>query len=178
MDTNSLPITKEQITQLSNKAYETARAQGFYSGKTDISTAMMLIITEMAEAVQEDRKDGKVEPEVADIAIRILSLLGWYDSKKPVSFQVNAIIGCRCSIYRLGFKKRNSNLPRGLYYIICTSFASHYADSPDWIVTEALQDTLFKVFALSEHLGIDLLEHIRQKMEYNESREYKHGCKY
>lgn len=178
MDTNSLPITKEQITQLSNKAYETAKAHGFYSGKTDVLTGMMLIITEMAEAVQEDRKDGTVEPEVANVAIRILSLLGWYNSKKPVDFLDNANIDVRSNIYRLLFKKKYSDLPRGLYYIVCTSFATHYEKSPDWLVTEALQDALLKVFALSQHLGIDLLDHIRLKMEYNENREYKHGCKY
>lgn len=172
------PITQEQIIQLSNKAYDTAKAQGFYSDNTDIATALMLIITEMAEAVQEDRKGGMVEPEIADIAIRILSLLGWYNSKNPVEFFDNKTISYLISIHRIGFKNNNSNLPRGLYYIISTSFESHYANCPGWIVTETIQDILFKVFALAEHLGIPILEHIKTKMQYNETREYKHRCKY
>ena len=172
------PITQEQIIELSTKAYETAKAHGFYSDDTNISTALMLIITEMAEAVQEDRKGGTVEPEMADIAIRTLSLLGWYNSKKQVDFYENSTISYLLGIYRIGYKNRNSNLPSGLYNIICTSFEAHYANCLCWLITDALQSIFLKVFALADHLGIHLLVHIKQKMQYNETREYKHGCKY
>lgn len=97
-------ITKEDLEVLSKQAYEAAKSEGFYSD-TGIDTTfyLMFIIVEMSEALQADRKDrhgsiedyeseiemgrdiptayrntleGTVESEIADIAIRILSLLG------------------------------------------------------------------------------------------------------
>ena len=38
-----------------------------------------------------------------------------------------------------------------------------------------MQDILVQVFALAHIEGIDLVEHIKLKMQYNESRPYLHG---
>lgn len=102
-------ITQKKLIVLANDAYLNAQRHGFYPDNTDITTALMLIITEMAEAVQADRHnrhgsiedyeseiqmgrdiptaykntlEGTVESEFADVGIRILSLLGWMDIKK------------------------------------------------------------------------------------------------
>lgn len=101
-------ITQKELASLSEDAFKNAEKHGFYTESTEIETALMLIITEMAEAVQADRHnrhgsiedyeseiqmgrdiptayknslEGTVESEFADIAIRILSLLGWMNSK-------------------------------------------------------------------------------------------------
>nr|DAI43228.1 MAG TPA: NTP-PPase-like protein [Caudoviricetes sp.] len=97
-------ITQKELASLAEEAFKNADKHGFYTESTEIETALMLIITEMAEAVQADRHnrhgsiedyeseiqmgrdiptayknslEGTVESEFADIAIRILSLLGW-----------------------------------------------------------------------------------------------------
>lgn len=94
-------ITKEDLEVLSKQAYESAKDKGFYP--KDVTFCLMFIIVEMGEVLQADRKDrhgsiedyeseiemsrdiptayrntleGTVESEFADIAIRILSLLG------------------------------------------------------------------------------------------------------
>jgi len=206
MNTESLQITQAQIIELSKRAYETAKAQGFYTDDTNVPTEMMLIITEMAEAVQADRRDlhaditqyykglgkskskeiayeefleGTVESEFADIAIRILSLLGWYNSIMQIEYLTDAQIYNRLSVHYIKCQKDHFDLPRGLYYIIGNSISlSELEYSPSWIVIGLLQDTLCMVFALAKHLGIPLMEHIKLKMQYNETRDYKHGYKY
>lgn len=43
---------------------------------------------------------------------------------------------------------------------------------------DEIADTVIRLFDLSEGLAIDLETHIRLKLEYNKTREYKHGKKY
>lgn len=112
-------ITQKKLVVLANDAYLNAQRHGFYPDNTDITTALMLIITEMAEAVQADRHnrhgsiedyeseiqmgrdiptaykntlEGTVESEFADVGIRILSLLGWMDTKRPTEFQSDSYL--------------------------------------------------------------------------------------
>lgn len=97
-------ILKEELEVLSKQAYESAKNKGFYPKDVNIAFFLMFIIVEMSEVLQADRKgrhgsikdyeseiemgsdmptaykntlEGTVESEFADIAIRILSLLGW-----------------------------------------------------------------------------------------------------
>lgn len=196
-------ITQSEIIQLANKAYETAKVQGFYSEDTNINTCLMLIITEMAEVVQADRKDkhgsiadyekwlgvseekayeesleGTVESEFADIAIRILSLLGWYNSMHPVNFLEDTEIFDKISLNICTFIHLDADIPKGLHSIICNTIGHDCEYSLSWEVTNMLQNALCRVFALASKLGIDLLLHIKLKMRYNETRDYKHGYKY
>lgn len=54
-------ITQKKLVVLANDAYLNAQRHGFYPDNTDITTALMLIITEMAEAVrQTDTTDTEV----------------------------------------------------------------------------------------------------------------------
>lgn len=49
-------ITQKELASLAGDAFENAYKHGFYPENTEIETELMLIITEMAEAVQADRK--------------------------------------------------------------------------------------------------------------------------
>ncbi len=197
-------ITHQQIIQLSSQAYDTAKAQGFYTDRTNITTALMLIITEMAEAVQADRKnkhgsiddyeswlgtseehayeyslEGTVESEFSDIAIRILSLLGWYNDKHPVEFYQDTQLLNRINLSECKFTHDHLDLPRGLFRILSETITLSDAEyNPDWVITDLLQDTLCQVLALANYLGIDIISHIHLKMQYNEYRDHLHGYKY
>lgn len=198
------PLTQQLLKQLITKAYENAKAKGFYEPDLDINKALMLIITEMGEAIQASRHDrhgsiegyntylevsdehtayeesleGTVESEFADIAIRIMSLLGWYDSQKVICLMNDTEIRKTEEYHKVEFEHGNYSLPDAMYLIITRMTYFPFSCSPAWMNTLRLQEILVMVFALVHIEGIDLVEHIRLKMQYNESRPYLHGCLY
>lgn len=202
-------ITQKKLIVLANDAYLNAQRHGFYPDNTDITTALMLIITEMAEAVQADRHnrhgsiedyeseiqmgrdiptsyknslEGTVESEFADIAIRILSLLGWMNSKSPIKINSNSVLSDEYEIAKIQYTIQNkihrSNIAADLYRLNgkFSSFVDN--ESSYWFVSKNLQNILMRTFAIAHNHNIDLMEHIKLKMKYNESRPYLHGCKY
>lgn len=115
------PLTQQLLKQFMTKAYENAKAKGFYKPDLDINQALMLIITEMGEAIQASRHDrhgsiedynkwlgvseeqayeesleGTVESEFADVALRIMSLLDYIES---LPYKVGDKVSCsRCDV--------------------------------------------------------------------------------
>lgn len=198
-------ITQKELASLAGDAFENAYKHGFYTESTEIETELMLIITEMAEAVQADRHnrhgsiedyeseiqmgrdiptaykndlEGTVESEFADIAIRILSLLGWMNSKSPIKINCNSVLSDEYEIGRIQYTIHRSNIAADLYRLNgkFSSFVDN--ESSYWFVSKTLQNILMRTFAIAHNHNIDLMEHIKLKMQYNESRPYLHGCKY
>lgn len=195
------PLTQQLLKQFMTKAYENAKAKGFYKSDLDINQALMLIITEMGETIQaqrhnrhgsiedynkwlgvseeqayEESLEGTVESEFADIALRIISLLGWYDSQKTICLMNDIEIKKTIDFHKVEFEHGNYSLPDAMYLIITRMTYFPFSCSPAWMNTLRLQDILVQVFALAQVEGIDLVEHIELKMQYNESRPYLNGC--
>lgn len=195
-------ITQKELASLAEDAFKNAEKHGFYTESTEIETELMLIITEMAEAVQADRHnrhgsiedyeseiqmgrdiptaykntlEGTVESEFADVGIRILSLLGWMDTKRPTKFQNDSYLKEEYEIAKIKYK---CGIAKDFYHIICVLCTQIGNNSQYWYISKIIQQTLMQVFALAENNNIDLMEHIKLKMKYNESRPYLHGCKY
>lgn len=202
-------ITQKELASLAEDAFKNADKHGFYNESTEIETALMLIITEMAEAVQADRHnrhgsieyyeseiqmgrdiptayknslEGTVESEFADIAIRILSLLGWMNSKTSIKLKSDSSLADKYEVTKIQCRVQNiinkSSIAKDLYRL--NRDFGNFVDneSCSWFVSDTLQDILMRVFAIAHNHNIDLIEHIRLKMKYNESRPYLHGCKY
>lgn len=202
-------ITHKELASLAEDAFKNAAKHGFYTESTEIETALMLIITEMSEAVQADRHnrhgsiedyeseiqmgrdiptayknalEGTVESEFADIAIRILSLLGWMKSNTLIKLKSDSILADEYGISKIQFEVQNAinkdSIAKDLYRL--NGRFSRFVDneSCNWYVSDTLQDILMRVFAIAHNHNIDLMEHIKLKMKYNESRPYLHGCKY
>lgn len=194
-------ITKEDLEVLSKQAYESAKDKGFYPG---ISTTfhLMFIIVEMGEVLQADRKDrhgsiedyeseiemgrdiptaykntleGTVESEFADIAIRIISLLGsiMSDEKNELMEDENLIGEYKLAKYIFGF-----DLVENLYRINKKIVILGLDCSPNWYLAKYLQELLMDIFAIAHKNNINLMEHIKLKMKFNETRPYLHGYKY
>lgn len=197
------PLTQQLLKQFMTKAYENAKAKGLLKPDLDINQELMLIITEMSETIQaqrhsrngsiedynkwlgvseeqayEESLEGTVQSEFADIAIRIMSLLGWYDSQKVICLMNDTEIRKTEEYYKVEFEHGNYSLPDAMYLIITRMTYFPFSCSPAWMNTLRLQEVLVMVFALAHIEGIDLVEHIKLKMKYNESRPYLHGCKY
>ena len=202
-------ITQKELASLAEDNFKNAEKHGFYNESTEIETELMLIITEMSEAVQADRHnrhgsiedyeseiqmgrdiptaykntlEGTVESEFADIAIRILSLLGWMNSKTPIKLKSDSILADEYGISKIQFNIQNTinkgSIAKDLYRL--NGRLSWFVDneSCSWFVSDTLQDILMRVFAIAHNHNIDLMEHIKLKMQYNESRPYLHGCLY
>lgn len=196
-------ITKEDLEVLSKQAFESAKSKGFYSDTgIDITFYLMFIIVEMSEALQADRKDrhgsiedyeseiemgrdiptaykntleGTVESEFADIAIRILSLLGSImDSEKAEFMEDEDLI----DEYKLAEFIFGLDLVEDLYRLIEKMGVCDLNDSPNWYLAKHLQKILMDIFAIAHCNNINLMEHIRLKMKYNETRPYLHECLY
>lgn len=198
------PLTQQLLKQFMTKAYENTKAKGFYKPDLDINQALMLIITEMSEAIQasrhnrhgsiegyntylevsdehvayEESLEGTVESEFADITLRIISLLGWYDSQNTICLMNDTELKKTEEFHKVEFEHGNYCLPTAMYLIITRITYFPFSCSPAWMNTLRLQDILVQVFALAHAEGIDLVEHIKLKMKYNESRPYLHGCLY
>lgn len=194
-------ITKEDLKVLSKQAFESAKNKGFYPC-TGTTFQLMFIIVEMSEVLQADRKDrhgsiedyegeiemgrdiptayrntleGTVESEFADIAIRILSLLGSImDSEKVYLMEDEDII----DEYKLAEFIFGFDLVEDLYRIIEKIGVCDLDNSPNWYLVKHLQEILVDIFAIAHSNNINLMEHIRLKMKYNETRPYLHGYKY
>ena len=193
-------ITKEDLEVLSKQAYESAKDKGFYPN--DVTFCLMFIIVEMGEVLQADRKDrhgsiedykseiemgrdiptaykntleGTVESEFADIAIRILSLLGSIMDSAKIELMGDNDIKDEYKLAKFIF---GSNIVEDLYRLIEKMGVCDLNDSPNWYLAKHLQEMLIVIFAIAHSNNINLMEHIIQKMMYNESRPYLHGYKY
>lgn len=196
-------ITKEDLEVLSKQAFESAKSKGFYSDTgIDITFYLMFIIVEMSEALQADRKDrhgsiedyeseiemcrdiptayrntleGTVESEFADIAIRILSLLGCIMDSAKIELMGDNDIKDEYKLAKFIF---GCNIVEDLYRLIEKMGVCDLDDSPNWYLAKHLQEMIIDIFAISHNNNINLMEHIRLKMKYNETRPYLHGYKY
>lgn len=79
---------KHDVNELANHCYNQSKNAGWHDSPREIGTMLMLIVSEIAEAMEGDRKDlmddhlphrKMVEVELADAVIRIGDLAGKLD---------------------------------------------------------------------------------------------------
>ncbi len=61
------------------ECHEYAKSQGFWDKSQNIGEKLMLIVSELAEALEADRQDDQAlfNEELADVAIRLFDLCGF-----------------------------------------------------------------------------------------------------
>lgn len=181
-------ITTEKLTELRDRAYRTACDKGFHDEQKPDAVWRMLIITEIAEAVQADRKElyadkdkfdyavdrgaydcqeayemyikESLESELADIIIRMLDYCGL----KQINMQM------------LESKLTNEKLPVGMQNF-CDDMFYFCVLITDW-PDKYMPNTIAFLINYCESLGIDILWFVEMKMRYNETRERMHGRRY
>lgn len=193
-------FTKEEITDLIKRAYGTSTAHGF-SKRASVEHCVMLIITEVSEAVDADRKDRRanlkgfelllpkytfevafnecvkdtVEDELSDVCIRIFSMCGALGIVPDVPADNNHLSGMLPYAEQLFIKEKS--FVEQCFYLCntlsrCDGGAVEEGNAPYF-----LGAVLSLVMLMSDVLGFDLKRHIELKMRYNETRPYKHGGK-
>lgn len=189
-------MNKNNLNALRDRAYKTACEHGFHDTELSNEHLLCLVISELMEAVETDRKGkhpnvmqfdrgisypmndfkkvydycikGTVAEELADVAIRLLDLAGLRD------------ITIECfseeDIYESTESCNGETFTESIYSIATIPVRFEY--EYDYTFDKQLNSMLLGVIGLSNYMGIDLLWHIEQKMRYNELRENKHGKRY
>lgn len=176
------------LNKLRDEAFEIAKAHGWHDEELPDETYLMLIITEIAEAVQADRKGryahkelfdtdeknenvwafnfesyikNRVEDELADMVIRCLDLAGL----KKIDFRYADILLSE------GAREVQVSFPE-LMYMACEEITFHGYD-----LTERQNELVAGIIAYCNKKGIDIEWFITQKMKYNKLRSFRHGNK-
>lgn len=64
------------INELSKQIHENAKSKGFYDGEKNIAEMLMLIVTEVAEACEADRKDNHTDMNLFERELKANSIHG------------------------------------------------------------------------------------------------------
>lgn len=176
---------------LTEKVHSNAVKHGFWDERRSNEHCLMLVVTEIAEMVEADRKGDKagvgakliikqnmgkgkafedafeaiikntVEDEMADVAIRLFDLAG------ALGIDFEKMKPCR---YYRAFDK---------FSFTENAFALCKGLSRDVIgIEKRIQFGIAYVNEWAKSLDIDLWWHIMQKMRYNESRPIRHNKAY
>lgn len=176
------------LNELKDRAYKCSCEHGFHDKELSNEHYLMLVITELSEAVEADRKSkhanigvfeslqktqpeiwdwnfkycikDTIEDELADTVIRLLDLAGVRKIDLSNRFILQNIVSKKRSFVENVYK-----ISKELIYYKYT-------------LEEQINYTIRQIFELAEIMDIDLLWHIEQKMKYNELRESMHGKKY
>ena len=72
-----------QINEMCRKAHETSLQKGWWADGRGMAETIMMIVVELAEALQEHRKDGEIsdkfKEEIGDVFIRLGDLCAAYN---------------------------------------------------------------------------------------------------
>lgn len=183
-----------ELNELRDKAYKIAREHGFHEEEFSDGHYLMLVISELSEAVEADRKGlyAKVPKDKENTIFSPKTFHGdnvlfVYNFEEHVKDRVEDELADAC-IRLLDFAGlRNLNLNRFALVNVVSSkktFTENvYAIIKDimnynYSLEEQVNYAITQIFAMSRILDIDLLWFIEHKMIYNEKREYKHGKKY
>lgn len=176
------------LTLLAQKAHDNAVKHGFWDDKLSDEHFLMLIITEISEAVEAHRQNrtadmshksticiadkinttefelyikDSLQDELADTAIRLLDLAG----RHCINFGLMKPCGYVRAFDNYTFTENAFALVRGL--------------SRDYIsIVKRIQFGLHYLQSWCESLNINLELHIDYKMKYNATRPIRHGKKY
>ena len=191
------------INEMKDRAYDIACKHGWYEQKRSDIHELMLVVSELGEAVNADR-NGKyanrerfenvlkefhvpfsyafnqcikdtVEDELADAAIRILSLAGLNSAdleEEPFSEEgLEKLVKAANNGLTISDNPEKITFPEELSMVFSG-------------IMKVLQEgasmggVLGYIYVIAYRRGIDLKWHIEQKMKYNEERPYKHNKRY
>lgn len=188
------------LNELRNIAYKTACEHGFHDKRLSEEHCLCLVISELMEAVEADRKGKRADRE---------SFNSSYEDEEPhddVNFKYcfekyikdtipdelsDAVIRLLDLAGLRGISLESASNDINSEYmddIACMYSQLSFTEAIYSIFIKPIVDynylptivneMIFLIFAFAKHLDIDLLWHINQKMRYNELRPKLNGKKY
>ena len=194
------------LTELSKAAFQNAKAHGFNETE-DIERTLMLIITEIGEAVDAHRKGWRAEgnrswydaviEKTTDIDKRMTAFEGYIknnleDELADVVIRIASLCGAcadnleadkeqwKAAERQATWMHTNVSFPAmclHLCHSIFTANSVRNCNGYRWL--DAVKFVAWQVIEYCKLVGIDLDWYINAKMEYNKHRQPMHGnCKY
>ena len=191
-------ITKERISDLVSNSYRVARQHGFHDDYHSPAHYMMLVLSEIGEMVEADRKNRRFdmekyrnafdsdivmfekyvkdtfEDEMADVFIRLCDFCG---SLNVLPYTNDVMVDMSDEFAKFFGDKSVCEQCFALSSMVLDIERASY-DADDSEMRKRLGSTLSFIFEMANYHGIDLLWHVDRKMEYNESRPRRHGKAY
>jgi NTP pyrophosphatase (non-canonical NTP hydrolase) len=188
------------LNELRDRAYKTACEHGFHDEELSNEHCLCLVISELMEAVEADRK-GRFAKVPVDKKGTIFDERTFHYQNKYFAENFETYIkDCvedelADAVIRLldlaGLRNISIDdfLEEAIYgasescvgetftesiYAISTLPIRHFYKY-NYSFENQIGHMLLSIFGLAKHLNIDLLWHVNQKMRYNELRENKHG---
>ena len=184
------------LQQLSQQAFETAKAHGWHDTEQPDEHWLMLIITEITEAVQADRKDKYADVESFNYYYEDnddgfdadgFIFEAYYDDfiKNTVEDEICDIL-IRCldlaalrgislqyvdEFLAADTKAITEPFPVIMYHL-CEELTLYKE-----VLCEKLNAVIALIIVYCRQKGIDIDFFVEQKMRYNQLREYRHGNK-
>lgn len=183
-------ITSKQLNRLRDEAYATACNKGFHDEKHSDEHYLMLVITEIAEAVQADRKGRRVTRKVREDYEQFMEAhndisITMYESAISGTLEDElADIVIRlldfCGMKGIAFNSRNDGFSFTRLTYKSKPFTDVMFDLCSMITgyDPNLEIIVRCVIYYCEKHGIDILWHIEMKMRYNKMRPRMHNAKY
>lgn len=193
------------LNALRDRAYKTACEHGFHDEELSNEHCLCLVISELMEAVEADRKGrlGKKCKSCFEMDYDRYPAFVEKEKRFKCSFEKNvkdtlpdelADVAIRL-LDLAGFRRISLELANGDIDDCVEDMAEACKDETftesiysistlpvryDGIFDfpTAVNDMILSIFGLAKHLDFDLLWHIEQKMQYNELRPKMHGKKY
>lgn len=175
------------LNELKNKVHQAAKEKGFWDEQHSDETMLMLIITEVSEAVEADRKGKRADRKeflyfLADVSFeRSFSTF----IKDTVDDELaDAFIRCLDLAGAIGLDLVDTIDDSNWEALISSRTFAENAYQVCQIISlggNAVTKVIGAMAFLHDwcrYLGIDLGWHIEQKMKYNATRPQKHGKSY
>ena len=187
------------LNRYAKDCHQRSVAKGFWDVPHSVGHYLMLVVSELSEAVEADRigKWAKLDPDTIDTLQRIEGAPYAQEFLRLVKDTVEDEIAD--AVIRLldllGYLLKGVDLTQEELNMVPVAYDS---DTPPNMLTDALFVVISgSVYAISrdkefisvlspikslenlcDHLGIDLMTHIELKLKYNATRPAKHGKKY
>ena len=199
-----MKIKAKQINKWVKKAYDNAVKHGWHEEEKSNAHWLMMVCTEVAEAVQADRKGNYMDDLDKEGLKTVLvndnggglfnkyysdTIEGKVESElADICIRIFDLMGV-CNIQaKDGFSTFDSEVKYAKQHsftenaLIVTRTIVSCTLNPSIRVKAEMFYVLYEsilsfVFEWAEALGINLVQHINLKMRYNETRKYRHGGK-
>ena len=197
-------MSKIDLNTLRDRAYKTACEHGFHDQELSNEHYFCLVISELMEAVEADRKrkyfKGKIMFErdfntysaLVEENVRYRNAFEKHIKDTVGDELADAVIRLLdlAGIRGISLELANGDIEDCIEDMAEACKDETFTESIYSISTlpvrydgifdfpTAVNDMILSIFGLAKHLDVDLLWHIEQKMRYNELRPRMHGKKY